>query len=72
MSAGKNKIDLGPYEPATRDRIEKAVRTALRDKNVSLKFASADVAKWHAAADRKKESLTEWMERLLNAAIRGE
>jgi hypothetical protein len=39
-----------------------------RDKLLGLRFASEDIASWHAKAVKHEESITEYMERVMNEA----
>ena len=66
-------LDLNALPAGKRNRLKRYLtgdKRALRrrDKQIGLRFASEDIAAWHRAAEKAEESITEWMERVLNAA----
>jgi predicted DNA binding CopG/RHH family protein len=69
----KGKIDLAALPAGKRERVKRFLRgdkRALRkrDKVLGLRFASEDIASWHEKAAKHDESITEYIERVMNAA----
>ena len=64
--ASADTLDLRDCSPEERERIEKALNR--RDTVFSLHFHEDDIKKWKLTARKKKESLTDWVERNLNVA----
>lgn len=61
-------VDLSSLPPATRRRVEKALRS--RNQMVSRRFPQASVDAWQAAAASVGQSLTSWMQHHLDAAAK--
>jgi hypothetical protein len=69
----EGKVDLNALPATKRNRVKRFLtgdKRALRkrDKLLGLRFASEDIATWHAKAKKHGESITEYMERVMNAA----
>ena len=64
----KEAINMDDLAPAARKRVRLAIHP--RDKVLSLRFTADDVGDWKVAADVSGESLTDWMEHVLNAAAK--
>lgn len=66
-------VDLKSLPAGKRDRVKRFLtgdKRALRkrDKLLGLRFASEDIANWHKKAEKHGEKITEYMERVMNAA----
>jgi hypothetical protein len=66
-------VDLNSLPAGKRNRVKRFLtgdKRALRkrDKLLGLRFASEDIAAWHKKAAKHEESITEYMERVMNAA----
>lgn len=62
-----SKIDLSSLDPIRRKRVEKELRH--RGKVFSLRLRRRDIDSWKVVAEALDESLTDWVERSLNAAV---
>lgn len=71
LKAGTVRLNALPSDKRNRvKRFLSGDKRALqkRDKVLGLRFSSEDIAKWHKAADKADETITDWIERILNAA----
>lgn len=59
-------IDLDKLTPEERSRIERVLNP--RKTVLGLRFAEASIASWRSAAEQADQTLTDWIERALNAA----
>jgi hypothetical protein len=59
-------LDLTKLSPQQRLKVDRALRP--RDMVVSQRFAPEYVAVWRKAAKKDKETLRDWMERVMNKA----
>ena len=69
----EGKVDLNALPAGKRNRVKRFLtgdKRALRkrDKLLGLRFASEDIAGWHKKAEKHDESITEYIERVMNAA----
>jgi hypothetical protein len=63
----RRKLDLSSLPREDRERVLRALKK--RDVTFSRKFAAEDIQQWEDQAKSKKESVREWVERNLNAAV---
>ena len=66
--AAPSVLDLTKLSPQQRLKVDRALRP--RDMVVSQRFAPEDVDAWRKAAKKDKETLRDWMERVMNAAAK--
>ena len=66
-------VDLNALPAGKRNRVKRFLKGdkrafRKRDKVLGLRFASEDIAAWHKKAEKHEESITEYIERVMNAA----
>lgn len=68
------KKEVIELDPSQQQLVERATERALKHRGItlSLKFRQRDIDAWKSAAEASKESLTDWMERVLNKAEKTE
>ena len=64
-------VDLNTLPASKRNRVKRYLtgdKRALRkrDKLLGLRFSSEDIEAWHRAAKKKGETITDWIESILN------
>lgn len=60
------KVDLNKLTDEQREKVERALKP--RNRTLSLNFNSEDIARWKKEADRDNESLSDRIERRMNAS----